>query len=109
MSSQKCFRFNHNIDFSLQRNKLNKYGANEAGTVVIGGTSLKDLIINRGFKCFGMSIPFKENLYMLKGKELENLKFKEFVKAHGDNIAVLCKNKYANSVDNYNYFKKWEI
>ncbi|ACN53059.1 hypothetical protein BVAVS116_H0051 (plasmid) [Borreliella valaisiana VS116] len=47
---------------------------------------------------------FEENLYMLKGKELENLGFRESAKAHGDNIAVLYKNKYANGVDKYNYF-----
>ncbi|WP_210381173.1 DUF244 domain-containing protein, partial [Borreliella valaisiana] len=45
---------------------------------------------------------------MLKGKELENLGFREFVKAYGDTIAVLYKNKYANSVDKYNYFKKMD-
>ncbi|SCW43007.1 hypothetical protein SAMN02983004_01085, partial [Borreliella japonica] len=95
ISSQECFKFNRNIDFSVQRNKLNKYGASEVGTVLIGGAGLKDLMINRVLKYFGMSMPFKENLYMLKGKELENLGFREFVKAHGDNIDVLYKNKYA--------------
>ncbi|WP_151073873.1 DUF244 domain-containing protein [Borreliella turdi] len=106
ISSQECFRFNRNIDFSLQRSKLDKYGASEVGTVVIGGTGLKDVMINSVLKYFGMSLPFEENLYMLKGKELENLGFREFVKAYGDNIAVLYKNKYANGVDKYNYFKK---
>ncbi|EEF84002.1 conserved hypothetical protein (plasmid) [Borreliella spielmanii A14S] len=106
ISSQECFRFNRNIDFSLQRNKLDKYGASEVGTIVIGGASLKDLMINRVLKYFGMSMPFEENLYMLKGKELENLGFREFVKAKGDEIVVLYKNKYANGVDKYNYFKK---
>ncbi|WP_210381607.1 YqaJ viral recombinase family protein, partial [Borreliella valaisiana] len=106
ISSQECFRFNRNIDFSLQRSKLDKYGASEVGTVVIGVTGLKDVMINSVLKYFGMSLPFEENLYMLKGKELENLGFREFVKAHGDNIAVLYKNKYANGVDKYNYFKK---
>ncbi len=76
------------------------------GTVVIGGAGLKDVMINSVLKYFGMSLPFEENLYMLKGKELENLGFREFVKAYGDNIAVLYKNKYANGVDKYNYFKK---
>ncbi|XPC98097.1 DUF244 domain-containing protein (plasmid) [Borreliella japonica] len=108
ISSQECFKFNRNIDFSVQRNKLNKYGASEVGTVLIGGAGLKDLMINRVLKYFGMSMPFKENLYMLKGKELENLGFREFVKAHGDNIDVLYKNKYANGVDKYNYFKKMD-
>nr|WP_233464690.1 DUF244 domain-containing protein [Borreliella bavariensis] len=108
ISSQECFRFNRNIDFSLQRSKLDKYGASEVGTVVIGGAGLKDVMINSVLKYFGMSLPFKENLYMLKGKELENLGFREFVKAYGDNIAVLYKNKYANGVDKYNYFKKMD-
>ncbi len=106
ISSQECFRFNRNIDFSLQRNKLDKYGASEVGNILIGGASLKDLMINRVLKYFGMSMPFEENLYMLKGKELENLGFREFVKAKGDEIVVLYKNKYANGVDKYNYFKK---
>ncbi|XPC97849.1 DUF244 domain-containing protein (plasmid) [Borreliella japonica] len=108
ISSQECFKFNRNIDFSVQRNKLNKYGASEVGTVLIGGVGLKDLMINRVLKYFGMSMPFEENLYMLKGKELENLGFREFVKARGDNIDVLYKNKYANGVDKYNYFKKMD-
>ncbi|WP_330529169.1 DUF244 domain-containing protein [Borreliella valaisiana] len=108
ISSQECFRFNRNIDFSLQRSKLDKYGASEVGTVVIGGAGLKDVMINSVLKYFGMSLPFEENLYMLKGKELENLGFREFIKAYGDNIAVLYKNKYANGVDKYNYFKKME-
>uniref|UniRef100_UPI00398A83BE DUF244 domain-containing protein n=1 Tax=Borreliella bavariensis TaxID=664662 RepID=UPI00398A83BE len=108
ISSQECFRFNRNIDFGLQRSKLDKYGASEVGTVVIGGAGLKDVMINSVLKYFGMSLPFKENLYMLKGKELENLGFREFVKAYGDNIAVLYKNKYANGVDKYNYFKKMD-
>ncbi len=106
ISSQECFRFNRNIDFSTQRNELDRYGASEVGNVLIGGAGLKDLMINRVLKYFGMSLPFEENLYMLKGKELENLGFREFVKAHGDNIDILYKNKYANGVDKYNYFKK---
>ncbi len=108
ISGQERFRFNRNIDFSLQRSKLDKYGASEVGTVVIGGAGLKDVMINSVLKYFGMSLPFEENLYMLKGKELENLGFREFVKVHGDNIAVLYKNKYANGVDKYNYFKKMD-
>ncbi|MCD2401632.1 DUF244 domain-containing protein [Borreliella bissettiae] len=106
ISSQECFRFNRNIDFSIQRNKLDKYGASEVGNILTGGAGLKDLMINRVLKYFGISMPFEENLYMLKGKELENLGFREFVKAYGDNIDVLYKNKYANGVDKYNYFKK---
>ncbi|WP_424632754.1 DUF244 domain-containing protein [Borreliella lusitaniae] len=106
ISSRECFRFDRNLDFSLQRNKLNRYGASEVGNILIGGAGLKDLMVNRVLKYFGMSIPFEENLYMLKGKELENLGFREFVKAYGDNISVLYKNKYANGVDKYNYFKK---
>ncbi|XOU12982.1 DUF244 domain-containing protein (plasmid) [Borreliella americana] len=106
ISSQECFRFNRNQDFSLQRKKLNRYGASEVGSILIGGAGLKDLMMNRVLKFFGISMPFEENLYILKGKELENLGFREFVKAHGDNIDVLYKNKYANGVDKYNYFKK---
>ncbi len=106
ISSQECFRFNRNIDFSVQRNKLDKYGASEVGNILVGGAGLKDLMINRVLKYFNMSLPFEENLYMLKGKELENLGFREFVKAYGDNIDILYKNKYANGVDKYNYFKK---
>uniref|UniRef100_UPI00165D6365 YqaJ viral recombinase family protein n=1 Tax=Borreliella bavariensis TaxID=664662 RepID=UPI00165D6365 len=108
ISSQECFRFNLNIDFSLQRSKLDKYGASEVGTIVIGGAGLKDVMINSVLKYFGMILPFEENIYMLKGKELENLGFREFIKAYGDNIAVLYKNKYANDVDKYNYFKKMD-
>ncbi|WP_420025038.1 DUF244 domain-containing protein [Borreliella valaisiana] len=108
ISSKECFRFNKNLDFSEQRNKLDKYGASEIGNILIGGVGLKDLMVNRVLKYFGMSMPFEENLYMLKGKELENLGFREFAKAHGDNITVLYKNKYANGVDKYNYFKKMD-
>ncbi len=106
ISSQECFKFDRNQDFSIQRNKLDRYGASEVGNILIGGVGLKDLMVNRVLKYFGISMPFEENLYMLKGKELENLGFREFIKAHGDNIAVLYKNKYANGVDKYNYFKK---
>ncbi|SCW39704.1 YqaJ-like recombinase domain-containing protein [Borreliella japonica] len=108
ISSQECFKFDRNIDFSVQRNKLNKYGASEVSNILIGDAELKGLMINRVLKYFGMGLPFEENLYMLKGKELENLGFREFVKAHGDNIDVLYKNKYANGVDKYNYFKKMD-
>uniref|UniRef100_UPI001247BB4B DUF244 domain-containing protein n=1 Tax=Borreliella turdi TaxID=57863 RepID=UPI001247BB4B len=108
IGSKECFKFDRNFDFSVQRNKLNKYGASEVGNILIGGVGLKDLMVNRVLKYFGISMPFEENLYMLKGKELENLGFREFIKAHGDNIAVLYKNKYANGVDKYNYFKKME-
>ncbi|WP_417861666.1 DUF244 domain-containing protein [Borreliella andersonii] len=108
ISSKECFRFDRNIDFSVQRNKLNRYGASEVGNILVGGTGLKDLMMSRVLKHFGISMPFEENLYMLKGKELENLGFREFIKAQGDNIAVLYKNKYANGVDKYNYFKKMD-
>ncbi|WLN25940.1 DUF244 domain-containing protein (plasmid) [Borreliella valaisiana] len=108
IGSKECFKFDRNLDFSLQRNKLDRYGASELGNILIGGVGLKDLMVNRVLKYFGISMPFEENLYMLKGKELENLGFREFIKAYGDNIAVLYKNKYANGVDKYNYFKKME-
>ncbi len=68
ISSQEYLRFNRNIDFSLQRSKLDKYGASEVGAVVIGGAGLKDVMINSVLKYFGISLPFEENLYMLKGK-----------------------------------------
>ncbi len=42
ISSQECFRFNRNIDFSVQRNKLDKYGASEVGNILVGGAGLKD-------------------------------------------------------------------
>ncbi len=35
--SKECFRFNKNLDFSEQKNKLDKYGASEVYTVLIGG------------------------------------------------------------------------
>ncbi|MDK7384300.1 hypothetical protein MYX35_07610, partial [Borreliella burgdorferi] len=68
ISSQECFRFNRNIDFSTQRNELDRYGASEVGNILVGGAGLKDLMINRVLKYFRMSLPFEENLYMLKGK-----------------------------------------
>ncbi|PRR40514.1 hypothetical protein CV685_06470, partial [Borreliella burgdorferi] len=40
ISSQECFRFNRNIDFSVQRNKLDKYGASEVGNILTGGVGL---------------------------------------------------------------------
>ncbi|OJH14308.1 hypothetical protein ER70_09565, partial (plasmid) [Borreliella bissettiae] len=61
ISSQECFRFNRNIDFSTQRNKLDKYGASEVGGILIGGTGLKDLMMNRVLKYFGISMPYEEN------------------------------------------------
>ncbi|QFP42672.1 BppA, partial (plasmid) [Borrelia miyamotoi] len=51
-------------------------------------------------------IPFEDNLSMRKGKVLEDLGFDEFVRIYSDNIQVLHKNKYANGIDKYNYFKK---
>ncbi|OJH14455.1 hypothetical protein ER70_08710, partial (plasmid) [Borreliella bissettiae] len=66
ISSQECFRFNRNIDFSTQRNRLDKYGASEVGSILIGGAGLKDLMMNRVLKYFGISMPYEENLYMLK-------------------------------------------
>ncbi|AEL19383.1 hypothetical protein BbiDN127_NXAF0100 (plasmid) [Borreliella bissettiae DN127] len=73
ISSQECFRFNRNIDFSVQRNKLDKCGASEVGSILIGGAGLKDLMMNRVLKYFGISMPYEENLYVLKGKDLESL------------------------------------
>ncbi|WP_434757317.1 DUF244 domain-containing protein (plasmid) [Borrelia puertoricensis] len=61
---------------------------------------------NRILKVIGREIPFEDSLSMRKGKELENLGFREFVRMNVDNIEVLHKNKYANGIDKYNYFKK---
>ncbi len=79
ISSQECFKFDQNQDFGLQRNKLDRYGASEVGNILIGGVGLKNLMVNRVLQYFGISMPFEENLYMLKGKELENLGFREFI------------------------------
>ncbi|AHH04293.1 Putative cytosolic protein (plasmid) [Borrelia nietonii YOR] len=53
-----------------------------------------------------IEIPFEEKLSMRKGKVLENLSFDEFVRMYGDEVAVFHKNKYANGIDKYNYFKR---
>ncbi|BDU63460.1 hypothetical protein BOFE_10000 (plasmid) [Candidatus Borrelia fainii] len=45
---------------------------------------------------------------MKKGKILETLGFDEFVRMYSSNMEVLHKNKYANGVDKYNYFKKFK-
>ncbi|AHH04456.1 hypothetical protein BHY_1506 (plasmid) [Borrelia nietonii YOR] len=46
---------------------------------------------DRILKAIGREIPFEDNLSMRKGKELENLGFREFVRMHEGNIEVLHK------------------
>ncbi|AHH06945.1 Hypothetical protein BCD_0879 (plasmid) [Borrelia crocidurae DOU] len=45
-------------------------------------------------------------MHIKKGKALENLGFDEFLRIYSDNIEILHKNKYANGIDKYNYFKR---
>nr|AAA19037.1 unknown [Borreliella burgdorferi] len=35
ISSQECFKFDRNQDFSIQRNKLDRYGASEVGIFLL--------------------------------------------------------------------------
>ncbi|UPA15214.1 DUF244 domain-containing protein [Borrelia turicatae] len=104
----ECFKFNRKVDFNMQRELLNRMGASEVGSMFIGADSLEKLMRERILKAIGREIPFEDNLSMRKGKILESLGFDEFVRMHADNIEVLHKNKYANGVDKYNYFKKLE-
>ncbi|WP_051373902.1 YqaJ viral recombinase family protein [Borrelia hispanica] len=53
-----------------------------------------------------LKVPYKDNLHIKKGKALENLGFAEFLRIYFDNIQILHKNKYANGIDKYNYFKR---
>lgn len=108
ISRDECFKFNRKVDFSMQRELLNRMGASEVGSMFIGADSLEKLMRERILKAIGREIPFEDNLSMRKGKILESLGFDEFVRMHADNIEVLHKNKYANGVDKYNYFKKLE-
>ncbi|UPA13903.1 hypothetical protein [Borrelia turicatae] len=108
ISRDECFKFNRKVDFSMQRELLNRMGASEVGSMFIGADSLEKLMRERILKAIGREIPFEDNLSMRKGKILESLGFDEFFRMHADNIEVLHKNKYANGVDKYNYFKKLE-
>ncbi|UPA11092.1 DUF244 domain-containing protein (plasmid) [Borrelia parkeri] len=104
----ECFKFNSKVDFSIQREALKHMGASEVGSMFIGADSLEKLMRDRILKAIGREIPFEDNLSMRKGKILESLGFDEFVRMHAGNIEVLHKNKYANGVDKYNYFKKFK-
>ncbi|UPA11500.1 BppA (plasmid) [Borrelia parkeri] len=107
IGKDECFKFNSKVYFSMQREALKHMGASENGSMFIGADSLEKLIRNRILKAIGREIPFEDNLKMRKGKMLEVLGFREFVRMHASNIEVLHKNKYANGVDKYNYFKKF--
>ncbi|AHH13438.1 Hypothetical protein BHO_0011305 (plasmid) [Borrelia hermsii YBT] len=104
----ECFKFNSKVDFGIQRNSLKRIGASEVGSMFIGAESVSKLMLDRVLKLLGREISFEENLSMRKGKILENLGFDEFVRMHSDEIFVLHKNKYANGIDKYNYFKKFK-
>ncbi|UPA18573.1 DUF244 domain-containing protein [Borrelia puertoricensis] len=108
IGKNECFKFNSKVDFSVQRESLKRMGASEVGSMFIGADSLEKLMRERILKAIGREIPFEDNLSMRKGKILESLGFDEFVRMNVDNIEVLHKNKYANGVDKYNYFKKVE-
>ncbi|WP_434757477.1 DUF244 domain-containing protein (plasmid) [Borrelia puertoricensis] len=108
IGKSECFKFNSKVDFSMQRESLKRMGASEVGSMFIGADALEKLMLERIFKAIGREIPFEDNLSMRKGKELENFGFREFVRMNADNIEVLHKNKYANGIDKYNYFKKFK-
>ncbi|UPA14354.1 hypothetical protein [Borrelia turicatae] len=105
IGKDECFKFNRKVDFSMQRKVLKRIGV---GSMFIGADSLEKLMRERILKAIGREIPFEDNLSMRKGNELENLGFREFVRIHASNIKMLHKNKYANGVDKYNYFKKFK-
>ncbi|UPA16820.1 DUF244 domain-containing protein (plasmid) [Borrelia coriaceae] len=107
IGKSECFKFNSEVDFSIQRQSLRRMGASEVGSMFIGTESVSKLVLERILKSIDREIPFQDNLSMRKGKVLENLAFDEFVRIYSDNIEVLYKNKYANGIDKYNYFKKY--
>ncbi|WP_051480101.1 YqaJ viral recombinase family protein [Borrelia coriaceae] len=107
IAKSEYFKFNSKVDFSVQRKSLRRMGASEVGSMFIGTEHVSRLAIERVLKAIDREIPFKDNLSMRKGKVLENLAFDEFVRIYSDNIEVLYKNKYANGIDKYNYFKKY--
>ncbi|UPA15675.1 YqaJ viral recombinase family protein [Borrelia turicatae] len=92
----------------MQREVLKRMRASEVGSMFIGSDSLEKLMKNRILKVIRREIPFEDNLKMRKSKILESLGFREFVRMNADNIEALHKNKYANGVDKYNYFKKFK-
>ncbi|WP_051480095.1 DUF244 domain-containing protein [Borrelia coriaceae] len=107
IGKSECFKFNSKVDFSIQRQSLRRMGASEVGSMFIGTDHVSKLVLERILKSIDREIPFQDNLSMRKGKILENLAFDEFVRIYSDNIEVLYKNKYANGIDKYNYFKKY--
>ncbi|AOW96117.1 hypothetical protein AXH25_05260 (plasmid) [Borrelia miyamotoi] len=100
------FKFNSKVDFNIQRASLHRMGASEVGSMFVGADSALKLITTRVLKSLGKELPFEDNLSMRKGKVLENLAVDEFLSIYSDNIQVIHKNKYANGIDKYNYFKK---
>ncbi|WDS47517.1 DUF244 domain-containing protein [Borrelia miyamotoi] len=106
ISKNEFFKFNSKVDFSIQRESLKRMGASEVGSIFVGQESALKLMTGKVLKALGREIPFEDNLSMRKGKMLENLGFDEFIRIYSDNIQVLHKNKYANGIDKYNYFKK---
>ncbi|WP_434757418.1 hypothetical protein bpuCAU1_001503 (plasmid) [Borrelia puertoricensis] len=108
IGKDECFKFNSKVDFSMQREVLKRMGASEVRSMFIGADALEKLMLERILKAIGREIPFEDNLNMRKGKILKNLGFEEFVCTHLGNIEVLHKNKYANGIDKYNYFKKFK-
>ncbi|ATQ19165.1 DUF244 domain-containing protein (plasmid) [Borrelia miyamotoi] len=106
ISKNEFFKFNSKVDFSIQRESLKRMGASEVGSIFVGQESALKLMTGKVLKALGREIPFEDNLSMRKGKALENLGFDEFIRIYSDNIQVLHKNKYANGIDKYNYFKK---
>ncbi|AHH07018.1 Hypothetical protein BCD_0952, partial (plasmid) [Borrelia crocidurae DOU] len=106
IKKNEYFKFNSKVDFSIQREGLKRFGASEVGSIFLGAEAATELIISRVLKSFGKEVPYKDNLHIKKGKALENLGFDEFLRIYSDNIQVLHKNKYANGIDKYNYFKR---
>ncbi|AHH06992.1 Hypothetical protein BCD_0926, partial (plasmid) [Borrelia crocidurae DOU] len=106
IKKNEYFKFNSKVDFSVQREGLTRFGASEVGSIFLGADAASELIISRVLKSFGKEVPYKDNLHIKKGKALENLGFDEFLRIYSDNIQVLHKNKYANGIDKYNYFKR---
>ncbi|QTL84317.1 DUF244 domain-containing protein [Borrelia miyamotoi] len=107
ISKNEFFKFNSKIDFSIQRASLHRMGASEVGSMFVGAESALKLMTARVLKSLGKELPFEDNLSMRKGKVLENLAVDEFLSIYSDNIQVIHKNKYANGIDKYNYFKKF--
>ncbi|ACH94207.1 DUF244 domain-containing protein [Borrelia duttonii] len=106
IKKNEYFKFNSKEDFSIQRGTLTRFGASEVGSIFLGVDAASELIISRVLKSFRKEVPYKDNLHIKKGKALENLGFDEFLRIYFDNIQVLHKNKYANGIDKYNYFKR---